>query len=158
MAEAWLRVRVDDVDDMDAARDVAEGMPDLDLKTASKAPSGAFEAQVEPVTAVLVGAAVATSVKFLLDWWDRRRGGLVIDQRPGSADDVHRDADVPYGYLVIYPPDGGTVNVETRDMPKDAMERLLANVLSGVMPTSSNWSDTSGRTRVHDPLGSSADA
>jgi len=46
---------------------------------------------------------------------------------------VYRDRDVPWGYVVVFPADGGKVTVETKDAPKDATERLIGQVVSGVL-------------------------
>ena len=39
---------------------------------------------IEPVSAILIGAGVVAGANFVLDWWDRRKGGLVINLRPDA--------------------------------------------------------------------------
>ena len=130
-----LRIRVAGDEDLEAAESIAGESTNLRMRASMGAPSEGFEGQVEPVTLILIAAGVTAVVKFVMDWWDRRRGGLVIDQRPGRADDIYRDPDVSFGFVLVFPPDGGTVKLETRDAPKDAMERLLGMVISGGMNT-----------------------
>jgi hypothetical protein len=93
------------------------------------------EAQVEPVSAILIGAGVVAAAKLVLDWWDKVRGGLVIDQRPGAEDLIYRDKDVPYGWVLVFPPDGGTVKVEVKDASEDAAERWISAVITGAFDT-----------------------
>jgi hypothetical protein len=133
MAQALvqLRLRTVDTEDLDAAYGLADERPEVDLEASTGAPGGGIEGQVEPITAVLIGAGVVTAVKFVLDWWDKRRGGLVIDQRPSAKDQLYRDPDVPYGVVVVFAAKGGRVKVQMHDMPKDAMQQLLEAVVSG---------------------------
>jgi hypothetical protein len=126
-----LRVRADDPEDLEVAEEAAEGA-DLTYEVVEpERPSGAFEPQFEPVTALLIGGAVLAVGQFAMDWWERRRGGLVIDLRPGARDNLYRDRDVPRGFVVTFTSDG-KVTIETKEMPKDATERLLGEIVSGV--------------------------
>jgi hypothetical protein len=93
-----------------------------------------FEPQFEPVTAILISGGVLALGKFALDWWDRLRGGLVIDLRPGAEDNLYRDRDVPVGFVVTFLADG-KVTIDTKDLPKDAAERLLGQIISGAFGT-----------------------
>jgi hypothetical protein len=134
MNEVSLRLKVLDEDDLITALDIAD-TAEISVEATTDTHTGQVAGQVEPVTAVLVAAGVTAAAKFIVDWWDRLRGGLVIDQRPGRQDDIYRDRDVPFGYIVVFPPDGKTVKIETRDAPKDAAERLLGAVISGGLTT-----------------------
>jgi hypothetical protein len=135
MTQVQVRIRMDEASDLEVAQDYAYDQPALEFEATTDAPSGGIEAQIEPVTAVLVAAGAATVVKFVMDWWEKRRGGLVLDMRPKAKDQIYRDADVPYGVVLIYPQDGSLVKVETHDMPKDGMQQLLEAVVSGAYKT-----------------------
>jgi hypothetical protein len=126
-----LRVRPDDPEDLSAAQAAAERADVLYELAEKPEPTGAFEPRVEPVTAILIGGAVMAVGKFIIDWWERRRGGLVVDLRPEAVDNLYRDKDVPFGFVVTFLADG-KVTIETKEIPKDAMERLLGEIVSGV--------------------------
>jgi hypothetical protein len=130
MPDVQIRIGIDELDDLTAIQDLAD---DVDLEEVIGDGAGGLDTLVEPVTAVLIGAGVVAIAKLVWSWWDRRRGGLVIDQRPGATDTIRRDPDVPWGWAVVYPPDGGKVDIQTKDEPKDAWERLLGDVLSGTL-------------------------
>jgi hypothetical protein len=135
MTDIQLRLRIEESDDLDAAQAVADAGADVEM-TAEFPPSGEeVTAQVEPVTAVLLAAGVAAVAKFVLDWWERRKGGLVIDQREGAEDEIRRDRGVPFGYVLVFPADGGNVKIETVDLPKDAIHQLLETVIGGAFTT-----------------------
>lgn len=127
-----LRIRFDDGGDRKDGQDVADRNKDVELTQAGAAPGPQF---VDPVTAVLVAAGVLAAAKFVMDWWERRKGGVVIDMRSDRSDNIYRDKDLPAGYVLIFPADGGDVKVEVKDFPKDATERLLSDVISGVLGT-----------------------
>ncbi|HNV10976.1 MAG TPA: hypothetical protein PKN27_06565 [Propionibacteriaceae bacterium] len=137
MSELQVRIRLDDDESLAAALEVAEANG-ASAETVAVEGGGGLEAQFAPVAAVLIGAAVVTTVKVVMEWWEKVRGGLVIDQREGVADTIHRDRDVPYGFVVIFPPDGGTVKVEVKDAPKDALNYWISEVISGAFKTVSD--------------------
>ncbi|MEE6272648.1 hypothetical protein V2J56_04715 [Georgenia sp. MJ206] len=141
MTDTQLRLRIDGAEDLDAAHAAAEAEPGISVSEEFPPPSGSIEAQVEPVTAVLIAAGVAALAKFVLDWWEKRKGGLVIDQREGAEDEIHRDRDVPWGYVIVFPEDGGEVRIETVDMPKDAIHQLLETVIGGAFTTVTDLAD-----------------
>ena len=87
---------------------------------------------IEPITALLVAGGVFTAAKFIVDLIDRLRGGLLIDLRPGARSLVARDRAVPFGWAVVVARDG-RVKLETHDAPKDAAERLISQLISGVV-------------------------
>jgi hypothetical protein len=78
---------------------------------------------------VLIGAGLAVA-KVVSDLWERWRGGMVIDltQTPPS---IRRSHDIQFGYIVTLTRDGNQVkaSVDTKDEPKDAIERLAEAVL-----------------------------
>lgn len=130
-----LRLRVDDDDDLAAAYAASEGT-DVEVREVTAEPSGGLEQQIEPVTAVLIGAGVVAATKMLMDWWDRRRGGLVIDLRPDEPDMFYRDPDIAYGYVVTIPAEGGTVTVDVKNLP-DAAEKWVSDVVTSAFTTAS---------------------
>ena len=69
----------------------------------------------EPVTAIalsIAGAAAAVAtVVYLLD---RRRGGQVVDLRPGAPRTIYRSQDVLFGLVVVITATG-TVSVQVRE-------------------------------------------
>lgn len=135
MEHVELRLRLEDEQELAAAMEVAEQEPEVTAEVQAPETEPGAEVLVEPVTAMLIGAGVLAAAKFLMDWWQKVRGGLVIDQRPGAKDDIYRDRDVPWGYVVVYPADGGEVKVEVKDAPKDAAERWISEVISGAYKT-----------------------
>ena len=82
------------------------------------------------MTAVLIGAGVVAGIKLLMDWWGRRKGGLVIDLRPDAKDLFYRDDALDYEYVVTLPADGGKVTVEVKDNP-DAATTWINKVIEG---------------------------
>ena len=132
MTNSNIRLGLDDDEALAAALEVADATPSVTAEVES-IPGGEAGALVEPVTVMLIGAGVLAAAQFILGWWERVRGGLVIDQREGAERTVYRDRDVPWGYVVVFPADGGKVTVETKDAPKDATERLIGQVVSGVL-------------------------
>ncbi|WP_410675309.1 hypothetical protein [Amycolatopsis sp. cmx-4-68] len=82
---------------------------------------------IEPVslvTLLLVGPVVAIgSVRQLLE---HRKGGQVIDLRPGAAKLAYRTADLQYGIVVIVAWDGKvTVRI---DKPEDVFEKVVSSL------------------------------
>lgn len=132
MSETQIRIRIEDQEDLDAAYELADQYPQLSLRERTRTPAAGVESLVEPVTAVLIAAGVTLVAKYISDWWDKRRGGLVLDQREDAEDQIYRDKDLPFGYIVIYPADGGEVKLETKDSPKDSIHQLLESVIGGV--------------------------
>jgi hypothetical protein len=130
-AHLQLRLRMIDLEDLDAAYSLADERPEIDLEATAGKPGAGIEGQAEPISAILITAGAVAVIKFALDWWEKRRGGLVIDQRPSAKDQLYRDAELPYGLVVVFAATGGQVQVQTYDMPKDAMHQLLEAVVSG---------------------------
>lgn len=138
MSERELRIRMDDDDDLRAAHDTAKAQK-VDFREV--VPPLKPEV-IEPVSAIIVGALAA---KFIVDWWDRRKGGLVIDLRPKAEDEIYRNPDVPFGYVIIFAPEGGKVTVEVKDAPKDAWERLVSDVIEGAFGSVSAVAEAAGK-------------
>ena len=124
---AALRIRIDDNEDLEAARAAAD-LHAVELREMTPPPSDELEEHIEAVTAVLIGAGVVAGVKFVMDWWDRRQGGLVIDLRPEALDMFYRDRDLTFGYVVTIPVEGGQVTVDVRKIP-DAAETWVTEVV-----------------------------
>ena len=80
---------------------------------------------IEPVvtvTLVLTGAAIA--VATVLAILDQRKGGQVVDLRPGAPKAFYRTPDVVYGTVVIVTADG-RVTVEVRE-PEGMFGKVVA--------------------------------
>ena len=129
MAEQGIRIRIDDDEDLAVAREAAERQG-VGLVEVTGPPSGGLDSQVDPVTAVLIGAGVVAGIKLLMDWWGRRKGGLVIDLRSDAKDLFYRDDALDYEYVVTLPADGGKVTVEVKDNP-DAATTWINKVIEG---------------------------
>lgn len=138
MSDIQIRLRIEDDDDLAVAEALAEA-DGIELQQAPAPPGGEIDEQIAPIAAVLIGAGVLAAATFITDWWERRkesrRGGLVIDQRPSAKDDIYRDEDLTYGWVVVYPKDGGEVKVDVKDAPKAAVERWVSEVISGAYKT-----------------------
>jgi hypothetical protein len=144
MNQDGITIGIDDEDDLVAARAAAEAHG-VALREITGEPSGDLEELVEPVTMVLIGTAAVAGVKMVMDWWEHRRGGLVIDQRPGADPTIHRDRELPYGWIATYPADGGKVTVAVKDDP-DAAEKWVSEVLKGVLGSAKEVADAAAKT------------
>ncbi|WP_308917857.1 hypothetical protein [Jannaschia sp. LMIT008] len=87
------------------------------------------------MTCILVAGGLAAVSTFVATWIDRRKGGLVIDQRPGAAHPIARDAAMPYGHVTVFPADGGPARIEVKDAAKDPMQQVLHAILDGAFGT-----------------------
>jgi hypothetical protein len=84
-------------------------------------------ANLDPLTAaVIVGAALAAG-KFLIRLWREIQGGTVIDVRQTPIK-VDRSRALDYGFFMIVAKDG-SVTIESKDEPKDSLERMVESVL-----------------------------
>lgn len=129
-----MRIRLDDSVSLAAALAAAQEVPEAQAEMVSAEGEGPTEL-MEPITAVLVGAAVLLVARFIQNWWERVQGGLVIDLRENATDTVYRTEKVPWGYVVTLPAAGGTVTIDVKDEPKDSVERLVGQLVSGVLGT-----------------------
>jgi hypothetical protein len=93
---------------------------------------------VDPFTWILIGGAALATAKFINDLVEHSRGGLVVDLGAGEDAKINRNADVPYGWVLIISPDGKHVRIEVHDAPKDAAERLLSEIISGGYKTAAD--------------------
>ncbi|MEN3265344.1 hypothetical protein [Pseudonocardia sp.] len=85
---------------------------------------------VATVTLVLVGTAAA--VGAVLHVLEQRKGGQVIDLRPGAPKAFYRTADVVYGLVVIVAVDGKvTVEIKEPDGMFGKVISTLPQLLSG---------------------------
>ena len=94
--------------------------------------SMSIEEELEPqlidgVTPVLIAGAVLAVTKVIMDWFDKRRGGTIID-RAVEPMLIQRSRGVPWGMVVIIASDG-KVTVEVKDAPTDALERWVKEFL-----------------------------
>lgn len=83
--------------------------------------------ELEPVTTVallLIGSALA--VGAVMRVIETRKGGQVIDLRPGSPKMLYRDKGVVYGLVIILARDG-TIRVEVKE-PKDMFGQVIEAV------------------------------
>lgn len=125
MDTTTVRIRIESADELVAAREAAG--PDIALREVTEPVEGEPTTLVEPVTAILVGAAVVAVARIVKDWWSRLRGGLVVDLRPEATDMFYRDRDLEFGYIATIAADG-TVTVNVKDIP-DAAENWISTLL-----------------------------
>lgn len=86
-------------EDVDRIRAIAE---DHGVSVEVQANHG-FE-PISTITIILFGSVAALgAVQQIID---ERKGGLVIDLRPGAPRREHRDRDVKYGLVLVYTADG----------------------------------------------------
>jgi len=88
---------------------------------------------IEPVaTVTLVLAGTAAAVGAVLHVLEQRKGGQVIDLRPGAAKAFYRTPDVAYGTVVIVAVDGKvTVEVKEPDGMFGKVISILPQLLTG---------------------------
>jgi len=88
---------------------------------------------IEPVaTVTLVLAGTAAAVGAVLHVLEQRKGGQVIDLRPGAAKAFYRTPDVVYGTVVIVAVDGKvTVEVKEPDGMFGKVISILPQLLTG---------------------------
>jgi hypothetical protein len=85
------------------------------------------ERGIEPVsTATLVLVGVAAAISGVRQALERRKGGQMIDLRPGAKKLAYRTADLQYGIVVIVAWDG-TVTVRI-DKPDDVFEKVISSL------------------------------
>ncbi len=133
MEEKRLRIRIGDEHDLAAAKMAAGVSPTV----RTEGLPGPGEKTIAPVAAVLVAAGVAALATFVMEFWERLRGGLVIDLREGIPDQMYRDGDVPVGLIIIRAEDG-SVEVQAKDTPKSAIHQLIESVIGGVFTSASD--------------------
>jgi hypothetical protein len=94
----------------------------------------------EPITTaiIIIGSAFAAG-KLVMRVVNEWRGGTVIDTTKEPAD-IHRDRDLPYGFFTFIAKDG-KVTIEAKDEPKDALERMVGEVLALGKPVASAVKD-----------------
>jgi hypothetical protein len=91
---------------------------------------------LDPITIILVGTGAVALGKFVVDLIDRLHGGIVVDLRPSAKQLVRRDRSVPYGWALVIAADG-SVSINVHDAPKGAAERLISDVIKGVLKSAS---------------------
>jgi hypothetical protein len=86
---------------------------------------------IEPISGimlVLVGSALA--VAAVLRVIEQRKGGQIIDMRPGASKLAYRSRDVLYGLVIIIVLDG-TVSVEVKE-PTSLFAEIVAALISAL--------------------------
>jgi hypothetical protein len=144
MEELEIRVGVEDNDDLSAAEDAAAAIG-VEITFVQAPPGPDIEPQIAPIVAVAIGAGALAGAKFIVDWWERRKGGLIIDLRPTALDTFRRDRNVPWGYVITFPVQGGEVKVETKDAPKDAVERWISEVIAGAFKSAADVANAAAK-------------
>lgn len=126
-----VRIRVEDEEDLEIVRSAAS-KSGIQLKEPTRV------SVVEPITFVLAVGGVIALGTFVLDMWERlrqkRKGAVVVDLREGAKDQLYRDSDLPYGYVVTFLADG-KVTIEIKDSPKDHSAQLVGEIVSGAYKT-----------------------
>lgn len=94
------------------------------------------ESEVEGFSAllaiVLVGAAAAVA-GLVEHWMEKKKGGQVIDLRPGAAKELYRDEGLQYGLVVIYAADGKvTIEVKQPEQYFTSIVKLAVDALQGI--------------------------
>jgi hypothetical protein len=92
---------------------------------------------IDPVSIILVAGGVWAIGVFVVELLDRRHGGIIIDLRPSAQQLVRRDRSVPYGWALVIAVDG-TVSINVHDAPKSASERLIGEIIQGVLKSASD--------------------
>ena len=101
-----------------------------ELETKSDDLDVTFEDQldnVDPVTGAVIIAGALVAGKFLLRLWREYHGGTVIDLTRSPVD-ISRNGNLPYGFFMVIAKDG-SVTVDPKDEPTDALERMATAVL-----------------------------
>lgn len=94
---------------------------------------------IEPVTTVtLVLMGAATAVGALQHTLEQRKGGQVIDLRPGAPRAIYRTPDVVYGTVVVLAADG-TVTVEVKE--PDGMFGKVISALPNLLSAGGNGTE-----------------
>ena len=124
MAEQKLEVRVHPGDEVTADYISAE-LPKYGLQRPP--PEDFGEQAFDPVTAMVVVGGVTALAHLVVSLIDRWRGGTVVDLT-GDRPDVHRENDLPLGWMLVLAKDG-EVKLETKDIPRDGLERIVEKVL-----------------------------
>jgi hypothetical protein len=89
----------------------------------SAEPAG-VRAAIDPVTAMAIVTGAAYAVNATVERWrERRKGGQVVDLRPGAPKVVYRDRGVLFGYVVILLADGH-VQVHLKE-PADHLAQII---------------------------------
>lgn len=124
MAKQELEIRVQLSDEVTADYLSAE-IPKHNLQPAASDEFG--DLAIDPLTAMVVVGGVTALAHLIVSLIDRWRGGTVVDLT-GDKPDVRRDNALPLGWMLILAKDG-EVKLETKDLPRDGLERIVEKVL-----------------------------
>lgn len=125
-----LRMRIEEPEDLASVQSWASEHDDATYEVLTTDEDEGLA--IEPVTAVLIGAGILALAGFVRNWIISQQGGTVVDMRPDATDQIYRDKDVNYGWLLVITADG-KVEVNVKDAPKDSSERLIEQVISGAL-------------------------
>lgn len=102
---------------------------------------------IEPITAlILIGAAGAVA-KVVMDFFEKRRGGTVIDLRAEAAKQIYRTSDLPWGFVLVMTADG-KVTVDVKDAPKEALERWITTIIEQAFSTVKSVADAATKSAI----------
>jgi hypothetical protein len=107
----------------------------IETRTRGGRDIGGPRKEFDTVRAILIGGGALAIAKFITEGWDRRKGGVVVDLRPGAEAEIRRSKDVPFGWILIFPRNDGAVRIEVKDEPKDWVERILEKIIGGTLGT-----------------------
>jgi hypothetical protein len=112
-------------EDREAADRLLEELPRFGVTLAR--PDDVGEDELTLLAAAVLVGTVGGLVHVVIEFWKKVRGGTVIDLT-GEKPDIRSDADVPRGWLIIIAKDG-KVELKKEDLPPDALERLVTDLL-----------------------------
>jgi hypothetical protein len=116
-----------DSEDVGVAQELGQ-KSEVDLQTQPK------KELVDGLSAVLIAGGVLAIAKFVFDFIDRIRGGVVIQIESDGKVSIRRDKALPLGWAAVETA-RGTVSIEVHDMSKDSAERVLAGIVEGALKT-----------------------
>lgn len=107
---------------------------------------------LDPITGttlLLIGTTAAVgAVVYMLE---RRKGGQVIDLRPGVTDLLYRDKSLMYGLVVIITADG-SVSVEVKE-PKGLLGQVVSELISATAEIAGDITTEAVANKVSESLG-----
>ncbi|ADK68970.1 hypothetical protein [Gordonia sp. KTR9] len=107
---------------------------------------------LDPITGttlLLIGTTAAVgAVVYMLE---RRKGGQVIDLRPGVTDLLYRDKSLMYGLVVIITADG-SVSVEVKE-PKGLLGQVVSELISATAEIAGDITTEAVAKKVSESLG-----
>lgn len=115
-----VAVRSDDLT-WDELEPIVDGVPDVDYVES-------YDNAIDPLTLTLIiGGAIAVA-KIAIGLWNQWRGGVLIDLNQNPVQ-IGRSRSIPFGFFVVIAQGGASVEIDGRDEPESALERLLSSIL-----------------------------